>query len=185
MEDNVSIRIRLRDALKFAADAKKSARAIDEIGDEAAKASRKVAALNAASSKTRVNVGPFSTSMRGGALAVGAFTLATGKAVPVVLSAAEAVTTLTGGAAAAGGVGMLALGQATSVAKLGLSDMTKALGGNAEAAKRLTPEIRDLFNTLADKQNLLRSKHAARPRKWRRGGFTELRGVARHRRRDR
>jgi hypothetical protein len=156
-EDDVSLRLRLLGALRFEHDANRAARSIDNIGDQAAQASRKIVGLNAASSRTRLSIGPFSTSMRGGALAVGAFTLATGKAVPTVLSAAEAVATLAGGAGAAGGVGMLALAQATGVAKLGLSDMTKALGGNAQAAKRLTPEIRDLFDTLHEKQKLLQS----------------------------
>lgn len=160
-EDTVSIRIRLRDSLKFKHDADRSARAVDNIGDKASKTARRLARMNAASSKTRVNFGPFSTSMRGGALAVGALTLATGKAVPFLLSTAEAVATLTGGAGAAGGVGLLALAQGAGVAKLGLGDLSDALGGNATALKRLTPEARALFETLNSEKTGLRSSAQA------------------------
>lgn len=111
--------------------------------------------LSAASSKTRINLGPFSTSLRGGALLVGGFALAAQKLTPAVLSAGEAVASLAGGGGAAGGVGLLALGQGAAVAKLGLGGLTDALGGSEQAAKNLTPELRDVFNTLHDEQTKL------------------------------
>src|SRR5689334_15145254 len=107
MEDNVSIRVRLRGALEAARDAHKVSRAIDDIGDKASKTARRLALMNAASSKTRVGFGPFSTSMRAAPLAIGAVTLAAGKAVPALLGLAEATATVGGGGAAAGGVGFL------------------------------------------------------------------------------
>lgn len=159
--DDVSIRIRLRDALPFRKDAKQAANAIDDIGDEASQAARKIQRLNAATSGTRVSLGPFTTGMRGGALAVGAAVLGVEKFTPAVLSAAEATATMAGGAGAAGGVGLLALAQGAGVAKLGLSDLTAALGGNKEAMGNLAPRYWFLFDTLTEKTDKLR-KHAGR-----------------------
>jgi hypothetical protein len=153
--DDVTIRIRLRDALRFKHDADRSARAIDNIGDQASQAARKIARLNAASSKTRVNFGPFSTSMRGGALAVGAMALGIQRLTPALLGAAEATATMAGGAGAAGGVGLLALAQAGGVATLGIKGLTDALGGNQKALKGLDPSMRSFFDTLHTKQQRL------------------------------
>lgn len=154
--DDVSIRVRLRDAARFNREAKGVSRSIDDIGDQAQQAARKMRQMSASSSKARVSLGPFSTSLRGGALAVGGMALAVEKLTPSLLGATEAVATMTGGAGAAGGVGLLALGQAAgTVALTGLTDLTDALSGNAEAAKRLSPEMRDLFMTLSDSQKML------------------------------
>jgi hypothetical protein len=155
MADDVSIRVRILDALRFKRDADMEARAIDNIGDQARQAARGLAEMNAASSKTRVNVGPFSTSMRFAALGVGAVELASGKAVPAILSAAEAVATLAGGAGGAGAVGLTALAQLTGVASLGLTNLEKALGGDATAAKKLSPELMGIFDTLSANRDVL------------------------------
>ncbi|HTE59680.1 MAG TPA: hypothetical protein VK631_04970, partial [Solirubrobacteraceae bacterium] len=167
-EELIAIRVKLRDAQKDIRDANKIAAGIDEIGDEAEQASRKVDKatrsinrLNASSSKTRVNFGPFSTSLRGGALAIGGVILAAEKLTPAVLSAGEAVATLAGGAGAAGGVGLLALGQASVVASLGLGDLTEALGGSEEAARNLSPEAYELYRTLSDARDALKETSEA------------------------
>ncbi|HTE61250.1 MAG TPA: hypothetical protein VK631_12935, partial [Solirubrobacteraceae bacterium] len=159
----IAIRVALKDAQKAVREAHRVAAGIDEIGDEAEQASRKadkatrsINRLNASSSKTRVNFGPFSTSLRGGALVIGGVVLAAEKLTPAVLSAGEAVATLAGGAGAAGGVGLLALGQASVVASLGLGDLTDALGGNEEAARSLSPEAYELYRQLSDARDALK-----------------------------
>lgn len=155
-DESVDIRIQLKNAAKFQRDAKASARSIDNIGDQARQAARQLRKMNAASSKTRVQLGPFSTSVRGGALAVGGLVMATGKLTPSLFGLAEATATVVGGGAAAGGVGLLALAQGAGVAKLGMGGLMDALGGSEEAVRGLSPEVRELFNTLDEAKKTLR-----------------------------
>jgi hypothetical protein len=153
--EDVDIRIALKRAAAFQRDARKSARAIEEIGDEAKQAARGLALMNAASSKSRISLGPFSTSMRGGAIAAGGLALATGKLTPSLLGLAEATATVVGGAGAAGGVGLLALAQGAGVAELGLAGLGDALGGNEDAIRKLSPQARELFTTLSEAKSTL------------------------------
>jgi hypothetical protein len=146
--DDVTITTKLRGATEFDHDAHKVARSIDNIGDQARQSARALGVMNAASSGTRVSIGPMSTSMRGGALALGAFVLLAKSATPAILSLAEATATVAVGGGAAGGVGFLALAQGAGVASLAMGDLEKALGGDATALKRLSPEVRGLFDTL-------------------------------------
>lgn len=155
-EDSVDIRVRLREAAEFERDAHRSARAVDEIGDQAAQAARRLRSMNSSAAATRLSLGPFSTSMRGGALAVGGLVIATEKFTPAVVGAAEAVATLVGGAGAAGAVGLIALGQGAGVARLGLGGLMEALGGSEDAARGLSSEAYDLFRQLQDAQDTLR-----------------------------
>lgn len=157
MDDDVSIAVRLKEVARFQADSRRAANSIDNIGDQARQAARGMRELNAASSSTRLSFGPFSTNLRGGALAVGLFANSLRTAGPLVLSTAEAVGTLAGGAGAGAGVGLLALAQGAAVAKLGMGDLASALGGNQTALKRLTPEVRDLFQTLNDNKKTLKA----------------------------
>jgi hypothetical protein len=161
-EELIAIKVAIKDAQKAVREAHRVAAGVDEIGDEAEQTSRKadkaarsIMKLSAASSTTRVNLGPFSTSMRGATLVVGGMVIAAEKLTPVVLSAAEAVATLAGGGAAAGGVGLLALVQASTVAKLGMSDLSDALGGNEEAARNLSLEQYLLYRRLTDSKEAL------------------------------
>jgi hypothetical protein len=155
-DDSVRIRVAMTGADKTARDAKKVARGIDDIGDQAKQASRHVAKLNTANVRTRVNLGPFSTSMRGGALAVGMFANAARAGVPIIFSAAEAVSVLAIGGGAAGAVGLIGLAQGAGVAKLGMGGLTDALGGNETALRSLTPEVRALFFEMQAGQEMLR-----------------------------
>lgn len=146
-EDRIDVRIRLRDALKFKKDAKDSARAVDEIGDAAKHAGR--------------GLGGIPRGAKVAAVGLGAFSHVVGKAGPATLGLAEAAATLAGAGGAAGGVGLLALGQAGAAASLGLGDLAEALGGSEEAAKRLTPEARELFNLLEDHKATLKASAQA------------------------
>lgn len=154
-DDDIDVRVSLKGRERFSQETHRAARDVDELGDEidqmgrkAERATGKLGALGVASNTTRVNLGPFSTSLRGATLLVGGMANATGGLVPALLSGAEAVATLTGGAAAAGGVGLLGLIQAGGVASLVLGDLTDALGGNQQAARRLSPEMRMLLSEL-------------------------------------
>lgn len=186
-QELVAIRVAIQQAQKSAAELGKVARALDDIGDEADQASRKtdkaarsVARLNAASTSTRVNLGPFSTSMRGATLVVGGLVLAAQKLTPAVLSAGEAVASLAGGAGGAGGVGLLALGQASGVAALGLGDLMEALGGSEEAARNLSPEAYELYRTLTDAHDALKdTAQAAMLPGLTRGGMAAMRNFDR------
>lgn len=112
------------------------------------KVTKSVLGLNKASTNTRVSLGPFSTGFKGATLALGGFLLAVKSAVPYTLALAEGIGTAGAVAGGAGLVGLTAFGQATVVAKLGAGDLTKALGGNTAAYKKLTPEARRFYNTL-------------------------------------
>jgi hypothetical protein len=146
--DDVDIRVRLRELARFNHDADSAARHVKNIGQAARESAVWMKALNAQSKNTRISLGPFSTSMKGGALAVGALALGVKNLVPQVLGATEALGVMAGGAGAAGGVGVLALAQGATVAKLAVGGLSKALGGNAAALKKLSPQARDLFFTL-------------------------------------
>jgi hypothetical protein len=154
-DDSIRIRVGMSGASGTARDAKKVSRAVDEIGDQARQAARSLGKLNRASATTRVNFGPFSTSMKGGALAIGALVNAGRAGIPVVLSLTEAVTTMAGGVGAAGAVGLTGLAQAAGVAKLGMGGLMDALGGNQTALKKLSPEVRALFDQLHGAQTKL------------------------------
>jgi hypothetical protein len=155
-DDQVDIRVRLRGAREAGRETRSLSRDIDELGDQAGQAARKLGAMSAASSSARLNIGPLSTNLRGAALGVGALTLATGKLLPATVAVGEAVAHLVGGAGAGAGVGLLALFQGSKVAQLGLEGLGDALGGNEEAAKNLSPELRELLFTLQDAQRTAR-----------------------------
>jgi hypothetical protein len=154
-DDSIRIRVGMTGGAETAREGKKVARAIDEIGDQARQSARQVARLNKESASTRVNLGPFSTSVRGGALAIGALVNAGKAGIPVVLSLAEAAGVVAVGGGAAGGVGLTGLAQAAGVAKLGLGGLQDALGGNQAALKKLSPEVRALFDQLHGAQTKL------------------------------
>lgn len=153
--DNVDVHVRLRDKAKFKHDARDSADSIDDIGDAGDRAARKLGALSVASTNTRLNLGPFSTTMRGGVIAVGAMAIGVERLTPGLVGLAEATASVVGGGAAAGGVGLLALGQGAGVAALGLHGLSDALGGNEEAIRRLAPEARELFDMLSQERDTL------------------------------
>jgi hypothetical protein len=159
--DDVDIRIRLKQAARFQKDARQSARSIDEIGDQARGTARELGAMSVAASSARINLGPLSTSARGGALGLGVLAIAARGLVPHLVGAGEAVATMAGGTGAAGGVGLLALAQGAGVAKLGLSGLSEALGGNEEAIRSLSPEMRDLFDLLRDSGDQLQESAQA------------------------
>ena len=154
--DSIEMRLKLQRAREFQRGVNKSARAVDNLGDQASQAARKMMKLNAASAKTRISLGPFTTSMRFAGIAVGGFMLAVQQAVPLTLSLGEAIVTMGAGAGGAALVGLTAFGQAAVVTSFGLKDLSDALGGNETALKRLGPEARDLFNTLNKAQNTLK-----------------------------
>lgn len=169
-EEQISIMVRLRGALRARKDADQVANAVDNIGDQADQTSRRLDRMNvssgramkalrgmgSASNSTRVNLGPFSTSLRLVPVAIGGIELAAKRATPALLSLTEAAATTAGGAGAAGGVGLLALGQASVVAKLGLGGLEKALGGNRKAIDHLNPRMRGLYRTVHTETRKLR-----------------------------
>lgn len=155
--DSIEVRMRLARAKEFQREANKSARSVDNIGDQAAQAARKLLGLNAATSRTRINLGPFSTGMRLATFALGATLLGTESLIKGTLSLGEAVGTAGAGAAAAGGVFGTALLQGLFVARAGVTDLTDALGGNEAALKRLPPEAQNLFYTLNKGQQQLKA----------------------------
>jgi hypothetical protein len=142
-DDDITVRLRAVGNRSFDRDVNKSARAVDNFGDQAGQAARKLAAFNAASTKTRVSLGPFSTSARGGILAVGALSLGLQKASTAALGFAEATATVVGGAGAAGAVGLTALGQGMGVVKLASQNLSDAFSGNEKALAKLTPAQAD------------------------------------------
>ncbi|HWT24424.1 MAG TPA: hypothetical protein VN213_13040, partial [Solirubrobacteraceae bacterium] len=191
--ETILARLRVIGGQQFNREMRQSARAIDEVGDEAEQTTKQLGALGAASGgaaaamglwqdkqgrwreengrfassarkaaagieeeakatdrldrsrrrlkkgDTRINIGPFSTSLRGGTLAVGALALAVEDLTGPALGLAEALgtTALAGGAAA--GVGLLAYGQAAGTAMLATHGLTEALEGDADAFFALTP----------------------------------------------
>lgn len=160
-DDQVDITVKLRDVTRFDRDAKRAARAIDNIGDQARQAARQLRKMNTDVGGARISLGPFSTSMRTGAIAIGALSLGLNSATPALLGFAEATASVVGGAGAAGGVGLVALAQGFGVASLATKDLTDALGGNAAALKRLSPEMTGLFDTLSKAQTRLRGSAIA------------------------
>lgn len=154
--DNVDVHVRMRDAARFKQEARGVKDSIDDIGDSGQRTAAKLGALAAASSRTRVNIGPFSTSMRGGATALGAMVLGVEKLTPGIVGLAEATVSVVGGGAAAGGVGLLAVGQAAGVAALGFAGLDEALGGSEDAMRRLSPQARVLFDMLQTEHERLK-----------------------------
>lgn len=154
-DDDLLIRLRALGARPFKRDVDKSARSLDNFGDQAGQAARKLGQLNKASAQGRVNIGPVSTSARVGAVAVGALALATGKAATSVLGLAEATATLAGGAGVAGGVGLTALGQGMGVVTLATQNLSDALSGNEDALAKLTPAQAKFVGQLQEMQPML------------------------------
>lgn len=155
MADDVTIRMRLQGALKTAAETRKVAGEFDNLGDQARQAARKIQQLNKASKDTRISLGPFSTSARGGVLALGAFANAAGPATAGILGLVEATGSAVGGGGAAGGVGLLALAQGMGVVKLATNDLAQAFSGNKQALARLSPQQREFLSQLNDMRPLL------------------------------
>lgn len=153
--ESILVRLRMTGGRETERDSRRVARGFDEMGDKARKAAREMFQMSAASSTTRLNFGPFSTSVRFAAIGVGALANGLPGAVTGVLGLAEAIGTTGLAGGAAGGVGLLALGQGAAVAALGFNDFTKALGGNAEAMKRLGPQAAMLTTTLSTYQQQL------------------------------
>ena len=146
--DSIEMKLKLARAREFQRGVNRSARSIDNLGDQAAQAARKMRGLNRSTTRTRVNLGPFSTSMRGATVAVGGLLMGIQSLVPATIALAEGFAVAGAGAGGAGAVGLSAFAQASGVARLALGDFTDALGGNEEAIKRLSPEAHDLLFTL-------------------------------------
>jgi hypothetical protein len=117
--------------------------------------------MSAASRTTRVQLGPFSTSVRGGALAIGGLIVGFEKLVPTVVGAAEAIGTIVAGGGAAGGVGILGLIQAAGTAKLATAGLGDALGGNQEAYAKLNAEQQAYVTGLLEMAPMLEQLRAS------------------------
>lgn len=143
--DDILVRLKMLGARSFNRDADESARSLDNLGDQASQAARKMAEMSAAGQAARVNIGPISTSARFGLISLGALTLATERYTGSILGFVEATATVGAGGAAAGGVWLTGAIQGAATLTLGLKDLRDALGGNADALNRLGPEALDAF----------------------------------------
>lgn len=168
--ETILARLRVTGEREFARDMHSGARAVDEVGDQAQQTSRdldrmgekalgaaaRMATLGvAARTNTRINLGPFSTSIRGAGLAVGAFALTVQSASGPLLGLIESLGTAAIGAGAAGGVGLLAFGQAAGTASLAMQGLQKALQGDADAFFKLNPAQQTFVMQLEQMRPLL------------------------------
>src|SRR4051794_35660381 len=124
--EDVTLRLRLLDSLRFRAEAQRAARSIHEIGDEARKASRSTAGLNLGFLSVRANA-------RQLALPIGSAGVATERFAGLVGGTAPQVAALAGGTAAAAAVMGTSLVQGAGVGALALGGLSEALGGNQKA----------------------------------------------------
>lgn len=154
-DDDIDVRIRLRGSQVYAAEMREDARATDDLGDKAQRTARRLRQMGRASRTTRVQFGPFSTSLRFAALGVGLTSNALPGMISGLLGAAEAATTLVGGAAGAGGAGLVGVAQVGATASLALANVEDALSGNEAAYSRLTPAQAAFVEDLRTMQPLL------------------------------
>jgi hypothetical protein len=149
-DNDVVARLKALGGKQFRHEVDSGARSLDNFGDQAAQAARKLRGMSRSASQTRISLGPFSTTARVGALALGSLALLTQKATGTILGLGEAAVTVAGGTAGAGAVGLSALAQGAIVGKLAFTGFSEALGGNKEAIEKLGPEARTLLDILTE-----------------------------------
>jgi hypothetical protein len=111
-DDIIDVLVRLRGGTRTAAEARKVARSIDDIGDQAGQSDRKVEGLNRTllrtqSSKVAGGVSDTLFTMSGRLKLISGLAAAT---APAIIGLASSLTAAAGGAALLGGAGLGALG---------------------------------------------------------------------------